>query len=138
MPDPSLLPDQELPGPVRPKEQKLRSSVDEIPLIARRLIVWSAISGAAIAAGIGAFPILHASWQNQSWILKIIQQHYAATVGLPEAAILAFLIVITFEARSDSIEMEFFGILKFKGASGPIVLWAFCVLTITCCIKLLW
>jgi len=36
---------------------------------------------------------------------------------LPRIATLAFLIVITFEARFDAIEMEFFGIVKFRGAS---------------------
>jgi hypothetical protein len=138
MTDPSLLSDQEPPGPVMPpKGQQLRL-VTDIQLIARRIIVWSAIFAAGVFSAIGVLPILRADWQSQPWIIRILQQHYAASVGLPAAAVLAFLIVVTFEARFDAIEMEFFRIVKFKGASGPIILWAFCFLTMACCIRLLW
>jgi hypothetical protein len=138
MTDPSLLSDRELPGVAKPEPQETKSAISDIQLTARRIIVWSAILGAAFFSGIGVLPIVRAYWQAQPWVVKIIQQHYAATVGLPAIAVLAFLIVITFEARFDPIEMEFFSIVKFKGASGPIILWAFCFLTMACCIRLLW
>jgi hypothetical protein len=95
-------------------------------------------AAASVFAGVGLIPILRAYWQSQPWVIKIIQQHYAATVGLPAIAALSFLIVVTFEARFDAIEMEFFGIVRFKGASGPIILWAFCFLTMASCIRMLW
>jgi hypothetical protein len=104
----------------------------------RRLIVWAAVAATACFASVGVYPIGRAYLENQPWVTKIVQQHFAATAGLPCIAALAFLIVITFEARYEAIEMEFFGIMKFKGAAGPIVLWVLCVITMACCVRMLW
>ncbi len=51
---------------------------------------------------------------------------------------LAFILVVLLEARFDRVEMKFFGIVEFKGASGPIVLWAFCFLVMAISIGMLW
>jgi hypothetical protein len=97
---------------------------------------------ALITAGVAAvsfsLPITVALWQSRPWIIEIFQGHFAATIGLPGAALLAFLIVIMLEARFDSVEMEIFGVLKFKGASGPIVLWVLCFSAMAGAVKLLW
>jgi hypothetical protein len=104
----------------------------------RRIIVWAAVAATACFASVGVYPIGRAYLENQPWVDKMLQQHFAATAGLPCIAALAFLIVITFEARYEAIEMEFFGIMKFKGAAGPIVLWVLCVITMACCVRMLW
>jgi hypothetical protein len=119
-------------------EEKPSNAIDYIHIVARRVIVWSAIVGTAGLTAVGIYPIAHALLENNGWVGEVIQKHFATIVGLPAAAALAFLIVITFEARFDAIEMEFFGIVKFKGASGPIVLWVLCFLTMACCIRMLW
>lgn len=109
-----------------------------IPVVVRRIIVWVAISATGLLSAVGAYPIVSADLENKSWITGVIQRHFAATEGLPFIAGLAFLLVITFEARFDAIEMEFFGVVKLKGASGPIVLWALCFLTMAASLKMLW
>jgi hypothetical protein len=118
--------------------QKPIGTIDNIHSQARRVIVWSAILATAGFSLIGIYPIAYAYLTHTTLIVAILEQHFAAIVGLPAIAALAFLIVITFEARFDAIEMEFFGIVKFKGAAGPIILWVLCVLTMSSCIRMLW
>lgn len=119
-------------------ETRPTNTIDYIHVLARRVIVWSAIFATGAFAAMGVYPIVRAYLTNQAWVDGILQKHFAATVGLPGMAALAFLIVITFEARFDAIEMEFFGIVKFKGASGPIILWVLCLLTMASCVRMLW
>lgn len=69
-------------------------------------------------------------------VFEIALNHFAATVGLPSAA-LAALCVVFLESTTGRIEFEGLG-FKFKGASGPIVLWVVCFLAIAAAIKLLW
>jgi hypothetical protein len=94
-------------------------TIDNIHQTARRVIVWSAIFATAGLSLIGIYPIAYAYMTHGALIDATLEQHFAAIVGLPAIAALAFLIVITFEARFDAIEMEFFRIVKFKGAAGP-------------------
>jgi hypothetical protein len=70
-------------------------------------------------------------------VFQVALDHFAATVGLPSAALAALCIVVFLESSTGPIEFEGMG-FKFKGASGPIVLWAFCFLTMAGTIKLLW
>jgi hypothetical protein len=126
---------QQLPAEI---DQNSTTTVGSQNQTARRVIVWAVIVAAALTTGIGAYPLFYALLKNDVWIDQILQQHFAATVGLPSVSALSFLVVVTFEARFEKIEMEFFGILKFKGASGPIVLWVFCVLALSACIRMLW
>jgi len=67
----------------------------------------------------------------------LIVKHFPAVVGLPCAALTSVGLVITLESTSGSIEFEGLG-FKFRGASGPIVLWCMCFLGIAGAIKLLW
>jgi hypothetical protein len=114
------------------------SPTDYIHRTARKIIVWSAILATATVGAIGVYPTMVSCIENKPWVTDLLQKHFAATAGLPCIAALSFLIVITFEARFDAIEMEFFGIVKFKGASGPIILWVLCVLTLASCVRMLW
>lgn len=75
--------------------------------------------------------------QDKAWIVDIVRAHFAATVGLPGAALVALCLVLFLEHTSGNIEFEGLG-FKFKGASGPILLWMICFLAITVAIKLLW
>ena len=104
----------------------------------RNAVSIVALVTAGIAAVSFSLPITVALWENRPWIISVFQAHFAATIGLPGAAVLAFLIVIMLEARFDSVEMEIFGVLRFRGASGPIVLWVLCFSSIAGSIKLLW
>jgi hypothetical protein len=108
------------------------------PSLIRQVVTWlCVVSGPALAA-ITFFPIIRAALQQQQWLLTIFRQHYAAIFGLPSAALLSFMLIVVFEARFDNIEMEIANLIKFRGASGPIVLWVLCFLSIAAAIKLLW
>ena len=63
--------------------------------------------------------------------------HFAATVGLPSAALASLCLVMFLEQASGPIEFEGLG-FKFKGASGPVVLWGFCFLIMVGAIRLDW
>jgi hypothetical protein len=69
--------------------------------------------------------------------MGIFQHHYAVIFGLPGAALVSFILVIVFEVHFDKID-GVFSILKFRGASGPIILWVLCFLSIVSAMKLLW
>lgn len=134
-----MLEDRKLTQEIQPKGRiEPIGAIDSIHAMARRFIVWAAILATGGFAVIWMYPIAHAYLTNEAWVEGVLQSHFAATVGMPAVAALAFLLVITFEARFDAIEMEFFGIVKFKGASGPIILWVLCVLTMASCIRMLW
>lgn len=70
-------------------------------------------------------------------LFELVLAHFSAVVGLPSAALAALCIVMFLEHSSGAIEFEGMG-FKFKGASGPIVLWVFCFLAIAGAVKLLW
>jgi len=72
-----------------------------------------------------------------NWLTKLMQTHYAALVGTPMSAVTAFCIVSLLKATSGPIEFEAVGV-KFKGASGPIVLWILCFLVIVLAFWMLW
>lgn len=73
----------------------------------------------------------------QAWVTEIAQQHFAAVVGLPFAALAALCLVILLEITTGTIEIRGFG-LEFKGAGGPLIMWIFVFLSIAAAIKILW
>jgi len=83
------------------------------------------------------FVIWH-TFQNRDWLLELVKKHYAAIIGLPFAAYAVVCLVLFLESRYEGpIEFKAIG-FEFKGASGPIILWAICFLIFTVCMKLLW
>jgi hypothetical protein len=98
-----------------------------------------------VIAGTVAFTSLllvsAATWAitQPQWILVLLASHFPAMVGLPLAAMAALVIVIILEARFEHVEMRLFGgFLEFSGASGPILLWAFCFATMAAALALIW
>ena len=53
------------------------------------------------------------------------------------ATILSFALVVFLRQTEGPIEFEGLG-MKFKGAAGQVVLWAFCIIVFALCAKLLW
>ena len=70
-------------------------------------------------------------WQS------ILHDHFAAVVGLPLAAIAAFVLVIFLRQAEGPVEFEGLG-LKLKGAAGQVVLWILCFLAMAAAIKFCW
>lgn len=71
------------------------------------------------------------------WILTEIQQNFAATVVMAFAALVALFVVLLLQYSAGQIEFEVPG-FRFRGASGPVVLWVLAFLAVTAAIKLLW
>ncbi|OQS30427.1 hypothetical protein [Chromobacterium violaceum] len=109
--------------------------VSSVPRI-KRIAQWAALIGGGIFAGtfvIGGA----ASMLNDPELYRIALQHMPATIGLPSAALAALCLVIVLENTSGPIEFEGLG-FKFKGASGPVVLWCLAFLSMAAAIKWLW
>ena len=67
----------------------------------------------------------------------VIKEHFAATVGLPMAALLAAFTVVALRHSDGPMKFEGLG-LKFEGASGQVMLWVISFLSIAAAIRLLW
>lgn len=74
---------------------------------------------------------------ENSELTKIVTERFAAIVGLPAAAIMAFTVVWLFRATEGKLQWEGLG-FKFEGASGPVLLWVIVYLAIVGSIKLAW
>jgi len=60
-------------------------------------------------------------WSNNSWIMEIVKKHFAATIGLPLAAITSLCVVLLLKYATGPIEFKALG-FEFRRASGPVVL----------------
>jgi hypothetical protein len=74
---------------------------------------------------------------HQKDLATFLRNHFAATVGLPFAAVVSLLVILVLRETTGKLEFEAIG-FKFRGASGPVVLRVLCYLAITVSIKLLW
>ncbi len=101
----------------------------------RRVLAWLLVAGAPVL-GIGQFWFL-AVMGDRAEVRAFLFEHFAAIVGLPGAAVAAMFIVLMLEQTHGEIKFEVLQV-KFRGASGPVVLWVLCYLAITGSIKLLW
>jgi hypothetical protein len=107
----------------------------------RHAVTWVGVIGTSV---LGAFffafmmyQALYGAAQPANWLTAILQRHYAALVGTPMSAMTAFCVVSILKATSGPIELDAFGV-KFRGASGPIILWAICFLAVVSAFHLLW
>jgi hypothetical protein len=75
-------------------------------------------------------------YADHAW-LKITQEHFAAVVGLPAAAVGSLFLVLVVQWTEGPIEVEL-GAVKFKGAAAPIVFWILCFMAMAWAIKMLW
>jgi hypothetical protein len=105
---------------------------------AETIIRWVAFVFAVIAvlgAGFVYASLILTSWVAYSEWPKLFETHFAAII--PGAAAAAFVLVVLLRQTEGPIEFEVSPV-KFKGASGQIVLWAICFLSIAAAIKMLW
>jgi hypothetical protein len=93
-------------------------------------------AGIAIFAAVYFFRVAWLAIHEAFW-KDLALKHFPAMVGLPAAALAATFLILTFEAVSGEVEFKALGV-EFKGASGPIVLWVVCFLSIAVAIRLLW
>jgi hypothetical protein len=96
---------------------------------------WTAVIGAtlfaiAFFAGV-AWVSVYGAWDS------VAMRHFPAVVGLPSAALTALFIVLVLRTVAGPIELKIPG-FEFRGASGPIVMWIVCFLSIAMAISWLW
>jgi len=87
-----------------------------------------------------AFLVYHSvvgSIPSGNWFLKMVHDHPGGTIGIAMSAISAYCLVAILEISSGAIEFEVLG-FKFKGASGPVILWVLCFLAMVFAVWLLW
>ena len=102
----------------------------------RRYLSWAAVV-AVICYAILLFLVFLINGSREPRTTDLVLKHYAAVVGLPSAAAAALFIVLILKAAAGPIEFEAIG-FKFRGASGPVVLWVLCFLSIVAGIKTVW
>ena len=107
----------------------------------RRWVTWAAVVGTALWAGYFFLFLVYQSLAGgtatEHWFILMVQQHPAATIGVAMSAISSFCLVALLEIARGPIEFEVLG-FKFKGASGPVILWVFCFLAMVFAVWLLW
>jgi hypothetical protein len=96
-----------------------------------------------LIASIGLFApvfflyLVYCIWTEKAWTLTILQEHFAGIVSVPLACIGALCVVLVLRSTEGPMEFEGLG-FKFKGAAGPVVLWAMCFIVIVLGIRVLW
>lgn len=75
---------------------------------------------------------------TSNWLLKMVNEHPAGTIGIAMSAITAFCAVAILEFTTGApIKVEFLS-FKFDGASGPVLFWILCFLAMVFAHHLLW
>jgi hypothetical protein len=124
-----VLPQEPLPIE---REQRLdRSNADYFGNVVRGLVL--AIFG--LFATFFLYRIAKAA--SLGFFVDIATEHSLAIVGMPSCAIAALCLVLLLRTTSGEIEFEGLG-FKFKGASGPIVMWVLCFLVMGLVLKAVW
>ena len=113
------------------------SKQSELTAKTRKLVALLAIGGGGVFGASYLAFLIHLSWMDRTIMLPLLKDHFAAIVGAPCSAFAALLIVTILRYSSGSIEIKGLG-FEFKGAAGPIILWAFCFLAMVAGIKALW
>ena len=106
--------------------------------LVRMVASWLIILGMLVFGITMLISMVDGIWFSEDrWVIVAAKEHFAAVVGLPLAAVAALFVISVFEITTGQIELDAIG-FKFKGASGPIILWVLCFLAISASIKLLW
>jgi hypothetical protein len=107
-----------------------------IPML-RRAAPWIATLGLVVGAFSALALIVYIFWSDPKSFSALLIQHLRPIIGVPMAAVSAFSVVWVLQATSGRIEFEL-GPMKFRGASGPVVLWVFAFIAFAFAIVLLW
>jgi hypothetical protein len=101
----------------------------------RFVIGWSFVIIALLLAIAGLAWWLIADW-NAPYLIKKLDEQFNVLIGIPASGAAALLLVIFLRTTDGPVEFEVPG-FKFKGASGPIILWVLVFGSIVSAIKLL-
>lgn len=93
------------------------------------MIVVPVVLGVALIMALARIPI--------ETVVRIVENHFAAIVGLPAAGLASAFVVIAFEYSSGPVKLKGAG-FEFEGAAGQVVLWVLCFLSLAGTIRLVW
>jgi len=93
----------------------------------------------AVFAVVGLAILIWSLWANRydPVLTQLVLSNFAVIVGLPFAAIAAFIVVAILRQSEQPVEFQGLG-FRFRGPAGEIVLWIGCFLAIVGAIWLLW
>jgi hypothetical protein len=93
----------------------------------------------SVAALAGIFISAVALWLNRfdPVTTELVLKNFTVIIGLPLAAIVAFVVVVFFKQAESPMTIKFPGI-ELSGASGEVFLWLVCFVSIAVMIHLLW
>ena len=100
----------------------------------RIIALWGSVAAVAVLSTLVIWFVARSNFETWQ---AIVQSHFLATMGLTGFVIVAFAVVVLLRNTEGPLEFEVW-VLKFKGASGQAVIWAFCVVVQSLCAKLLW
>jgi hypothetical protein len=103
----------------------------------RTFATWAATLLMTFVSVVGVWLLVRAFFTNGELYTKLLSDHVRAVVGVPMSAASAFCVLLVLEARGGAIEFEALG-FRFRGASGPAVIWIFAFLVFAGVIRLLW
>jgi len=104
--------------------------------IVRGTAFWLAVLTALCVVAVFGYAILVVTYGFRYWE-EILKDHFAAIIGLPGAAAVAFMLVVFLRQTDGPIEFRGLG-FEFKGASGQVAMWVVCFLAIAVAIRLCW
>ena len=104
----------------------------------RTFISWLAILGGTLFMFGITVGVMYLGATRET-LQQIVREHFRALFGIPTMSICSLLLVFLFQvAAGGKLEFETpFG-FKFRGASGPIVLFVLCYLAFTVSLTVLW
>ena len=111
--------------------------MSEKPILLKQVAQWAAV---LVTAGfaVGALIVISYWGLSEPELIRApLRDHLRAVVGIPMAGAAALSLVIILEVTWGNIEFEALG-FKFRGASGPIVLWVFSFLAFVLALRVLW
>jgi hypothetical protein len=68
----------------------------------------------------------------------MVKQHFVSTVWLPAAVVTSLTVVLILRTMEGDIALKFSKEFELRGASGPIIMWVICFLTLVLAVRLTW
>ena len=101
----------------------------------KKILPWLLLLMLLVIAGVYAYLIFGSGINAQ--FMDLYKKNFLVIIGLPLASMASLFLVLILEYSKGPIEFEGLG-FKFKGASGPLIMWVICFLAIVGAFKLLW
>lgn len=101
----------------------------------KRVIVWVLVILAPLLGGVTLITL--ALRLPPDVMARVVEKQFAAVIGLPLAAAMAGLVVLILRHTEGPIKFKGLG-FEFEGASGQVILWVICFLSIAGAIRFLW